>query len=275
MSSTNVDDTMCQDCGNHNGIISEQLESHTMCQACKDIALFKQPPPNEDCPICFLPVPSLATGIKYQGCCGKILCSGCIYAVDKMKGKTKCPFCRVPEPESDEEIRERTMKRVEMDDAEAIYNLGCYYDNGGNVLPQDSAKALELWHRSGELGNAFAYYNIGCAYDHGEGVERDIEKARHYYELAAIGGNVSARYNLGIVEEDAGNMSIALKHYMIAAGYGDNDSLKEIQELFKNGHATRDDYAKALQAYQKYIDRIKSPQRDEAALFDSDFYRYY
>ena len=58
-------------------------------------------------------------------------------------------------------------------------------------LPQDwGDKALELWRKTGELGKASAYYNIGCAYDHGRGVEKDIEKAKHYYELAAIGGHV-------------------------------------------------------------------------------------
>ena len=84
-----------------------------------------------------------------------------------------------------------------------------------------------------------------------------------------------ARYNLGIIEEEAGNMSRALKHHMIAVGLGDNDSLKEIREFYVNGNATKDDYAKALRAHQKYIDGIKSPQRDEAAsAYDNDEYRY-
>ena len=48
-----------------------------------DEELFKKPPPAEDCPICMLLLPSLYTGYKYKGCCGKRICSGCIYAVDK------------------------------------------------------------------------------------------------------------------------------------------------------------------------------------------------
>ena len=32
---------------------------------------------------------------------------------------------------------------------------------------------------------------------------------------------------------------------------------------------------KALQLYQKYIEGIKSNQRDKAAAFDSEKYRYY
>ena len=47
-----------------------------------DIELFKQPPINEECPICFLALPSLDThrGENYKTCCGKIICLGCIYA---------------------------------------------------------------------------------------------------------------------------------------------------------------------------------------------------
>ena len=70
-------------------------------------------------------------------------------------------------------------------------------------------------------------------------------------------------------------MSRALKHHMIAAGSGDNDSLKKIREFYMNGHATKDDYAKALRAHQSYMDGIKSAQRDEAAsAHDNDEYRY-
>ena len=69
-------------------------------------------------------------------------------------------------------------------------------------------------------------------------------------------------------------LSRALKHHMITAGYGDNDSLTMIRQFYVNGHATRDDYAKALRAYQKYVDGIKSNQRDEAATFNSERYRY-
>ena len=264
--------TMCQDCG---GIITtEQLEGRaTMCQACKDAALFKQPPPNEDCPICFMRMPSLYTGFKYNSCCGKIICSGCIYAVHKMKGETKCPFCRVPTPTTEEEMLERIKKLVEMDDDEAIRELGCCYYDGKYGLPQDRDKALELWHRAGELGCAAANASIGNAYYRGRGVERDIEKGKHYWELAAMGGNIYSRYNLGVLEEDAGNMSIALKHHIVAAECGDNDSLKKIKEYYVNGHATKDDYAKALRAHHEYICGIKSAQRDEAASY-KDRYRY-
>ena len=61
---------------------------------------------------------------------------------------------------------------------------------------------------------------------------------------------------------------------MIAVGSGQPGSLKQIQELYSNGYATKTDYTKALQSYQEYLSEIKSPQRDEAAAY-GDRYRYY
>ena len=238
-----------------------------------DEALFKQPPINEDCPICFLRMPTLSKGKTYMACCGKLICCGCIHAV-KMNGVAKCPFCRTPTAPTDEENIKLVMKRVEIDDAQAIGNLGRCYAEGMYGLPQDHAKALELWHRAGQLGNAEAYFNIGIAYHNGNGVERNEKKATHYYELAAIGGDEHARHNLGCAEARSGNMNKVLKHSMIAVGSGYHGSLKIIQLMFKDGHATKDDYSKALQAYQSYLGEIRSVQRDEAAAF-SDRYKYY
>ena len=43
-----------------------------------DAKLFKQPPQKDDCPICFIRLPSLdSTGWRYMTCCGKVICSGC------------------------------------------------------------------------------------------------------------------------------------------------------------------------------------------------------
>jgi TPR repeat protein len=245
-----------------------------------DEELFKQPPPKEDCPICLLRLPLLPSGSTYMSCCGKNICCGCRHATvyDKLGNEIriieeKCPFCRTPGAQL-KEYFERLQKRVDLDDAEAIRNLGCYYRDGEGGFPQDYDKALELFVRAGDLGHATAYCNVGYAYDFGNGVEIDKKKANHYYKLAAIGGSIEARHNLGGSEVRVGNMNRALKHFMIAAEGGESHSLKVIQQLYSKGHATKDDYAKALQAYQAYLAEIKSTQRDAAAAARAN-YRYY
>ena len=258
----------------------EELEHKRRAAELHDEKLFTQPPQNQDCPICMLPLPSLRTGRKYRACCGKMICSGCIHAVEKRDGIGLCPFCRTPTAHSANAKKtiEQFKKRMEVNDAEAMHCLGVCYSNGELDLPQDHAKALEFWHRAGELGHAESYYSI--AYYHGfNGLERDDKKANHYYELAAMGGNVVARHNLGIFEGlRAGKLGLgmdrALKHYMIAVGSGYNKSLEMIKQMFMRGHATRDDYAKALKSYQANMVEMKSPQRNEAAAAN-DNYKYY
>ena len=152
--------------------------------------------------------------------------------------------------------------------------MGCYYNYGMYGLPQNRVKALELWHQAAEVGIAAAYFNIANAYRNGNGVRRDEDKAKHYYELAAIGGDVDARCNLGFDERHAGNYDRALKHFLLAAGGGVKQSLSAIQKMFKEGDATKKDYTKALRAYQAYLGDVKSAQRDEAAAAVEEF-KYY
>ena len=89
-----------------------------------DEKLFTQPPPQfEDCPICFLRMPYLDSGSTYISCCGKVICTGCIYAVQSRATKEEediCPFCRTPPP-TEEEIIKRYEKRMKLNDTGAIY----------------------------------------------------------------------------------------------------------------------------------------------------------
>jgi len=247
-----------------------------------DEDLFKQPPPLEDCPICFIRLPTLRTGYRYMSCCGKEVCSGCFYApvydnqgnkVDNDK-QNECPFCRTLAPKSDEEAVKRLKKRVEAGDAMAMHNLGNYYSDGEYGLPQNHTKALELYHRAVELGYFNAYCSIGHAYQYGQGVEVDEKKANHYYKLAAIRGDVNSRNSLGNDEVRAGNLNRTVKHRMIAAACGHDGALEQIKLMYSNGDATKEDYTKALQSYQEYLSEIQSKQRDEAAAAHEK-YRYY
>ena len=162
--------------------------------------------------------------------------------------------------------RSKSLKeRAEGDDAWAIYNSGCYYYDGGMGWPQDKEKSIKLWLQAGELGCAEAYYNLAHSYFSGEGAEKDLKKAKYYFELAAMGGCLDARFNLGILENNAGNMNRAMKHWMISAGAGYDKSLERIREYYLKGHATKEDFEKALRAHKEAKDETKSDQREAAA----------
>eukprot|EP00985_Skeletonema_marinoi_P023738 scaffold15966_cov170-Skeletonema_marinoi.AAC.2 len=82
-------------------------------------------------------------------------------------------------------------------------------------------------------------------------------------EEAAIGGHPNARHNLGCIEED-GNEERAVKHWIIAAAQGNNDSIKALMDAFRRGFVSKDDLAAALRAHQAAVEETKSPQREAA-----------
>ena len=51
----------------------------------------------------------------------------------------------------------------------------------------------------------------------------------------------------------------------MSAGAGDDGSLWEIKECFMNGHATKDNFERALRAHKEAKDEMTSDQRDAAA----------
>ena len=234
-----------------------------------DEALFKEPPPPEECPICFLPLPLDAWETMFKSCCGKLICCGCILAIHEEElGRGKiddiCAFCRTPVPISYEEEVKRLKKLIAGDKALGYHRLAGLYFTGSMGLPLDMVKANELWLKAGELGCAGGYNNLGNSYNLGSGVEVDKKKAKHFYELAAMSGDVDARHNFACFEGQAGNSHRAYKHYIIAAKAGYKLSLDAVKNGFMGGIISKDEYANTLRAYQRAHDETKSDMRDKA-----------
>ena len=176
-----------------------------------------------------------------------------------------CAFCREPPSRSDEEIIKQTQKLIGANNARAFYMLAGCYEHGMRGMPQDFAKANDLYLRAGELGCAEGYYNFGhSSYDNGGGVEVDKKKAKYYWELAAMSGSVKARHNLGCEEVDSGNIDRAYKHFLLAANAGFDKSLGRVKKGFMDGIVTKEEYANTLRAYQQRHDEMKSEDRDIA-----------
>ena len=126
------------------------------------------------------------------------------------------------------------------------------------------SKALEMWNKSADLGSVSAYYSIGIAYNIGDGVEKNLCKSIHHWKLAAIGGHEQARQHLGMAEIDSGNIDRAMKHFLISARSGEENSLRAVGDGYKAGRVTKDEYARTLRAHKHTLDEIKSEQRDIA-----------
>ena len=234
----------------------------------KDELLFKQPESSHygDCPICCLPVPLEESKSTLNSCCSKRICVGCNIANQRreISGRLqqKCPFCREALPDTDEEWNERLMKRIEANDLVAMCLMGVIkYDAG------DYTAAFEYWTKAASLGDVISHYQLSCLYHHGHGVEKDIKKQLHHLEKAAIGGHPTARHSLGCFEGRNGKLDKAVKHFIIAANLGLDDSLVSLKKAYKAGYASKEDFNAALRGYQVAIEAMKSPQREEAEAY--------
>ena len=238
-----------------------------------DEALFKQPPLLDDCSICFLRVPLKVSDRQYQPCCGQVLCNGCMYAVAVAGESVLCPFCRQLAADTDAAAVARYEKRAVLNDPNSLYALGSLYNTGSLGLTRDANRARDLWEQAGKLGSPNAYGSIAELYAHGEGVERDLKRAKHYWELSAIRGDVYSRHNLAIYEMKLGNITRGIKHFVIAAKSGYEPVLKDITKLREKGLITEKDYKDILLAFNEAAGKMKSEQREEAARWVEEYER--
>ncbi|EJK77267.1 hypothetical protein THAOC_00911 [Thalassiosira oceanica] len=261
-------------------------------------------PEGDVCPICFdlIELP-MAKHSKINVCCMKSMCNGCIMAAHRRGMNDICPFCRTPLPGDDASKLAMIQKRVGKGYAEAISSLGNNYFHGELGLAKDVPRAIELWMEAAELGSANAHYELGIAHYFGKGIEEDEPRGIRLWQLAAMKGHVLSRDSLGVlghkyytgkgVEEDKprgirhwqqaamkgdaesravlgvaeyqnGNNELAVQHWMIAAKRGFEKSLNAIKDMFKEGQATKAQYAEALLGYRDAVEEMKSPQREEA-----------
>ena len=154
---------------------------------------------------------------------------------------------------------------MENGNAEAFNVLGLCFAFGTHGMPRHRAKAHALFLKAGELGCADAYCNLGIAYRQGEGVEIDMKKATHFFELAAMSGDVCARHRLGVIEGQAGNDQRAMKHFTIAARAGDSKCLENVKKEFIAGLVTKNEYESTIRAYHESQMETKSEAREKIA----------
>ena len=193
----------------------------------------------------------------------KLICNGCDIATQKRK-MSDCAFCRTPIPDNDADKLAMIQARAAKKDSAAISHLGVQYFLGQFGLQKDELRAVELWTEAAELGSVQALYNLGISYYFGEGVEVDKTKGAEFHAKAAMQGHVHSRHNLGHFEVEKGNNDRAVRHFLISAKMGHNDSVENIKRMFIRGGATKAQYAEALKGYQDAVEGMKSHDRDEA-----------
>ncbi|OPY97115.1 hypothetical protein A5906_37325 [Bradyrhizobium sacchari] len=131
-----------------------------------------------------------------------------------------------------------------------------HYQLGRSLFAaRDYTGAMASYRAASELGNPRALYELGLMYDSGNGVEKDPERARFYFEMAAERKVAPALVSLGLQQERgvgaASDPAKAYAFYRRAADLGDATAINRMGELAEKGLGTRQDLKLARALYQK------------------------
>ncbi len=231
----------------------------------RDELLFKQPENSHlgDCPICMLPLPLDVSKSTAMNCCSKLLCDGCYIANLGREAKASlapsCALCRKPMPKTDEELETQNMERVEANDPVALCHKGTKL-----CMEGDYTSAFEYYTKAAEMGDFEAHFKLATMYYNGQGVEKNVGKQIHHLEEAAIRGNPNARHHLGWHEMSNDNAVRAVKHWIIAATQGYDDSMNSMMDMSNMGFVSEEVLAATLRAHEAAVDASKSPHREAA-----------
>lgn len=100
----------------------------------------------------------------------------------------------------------------------------------------DEATALAYYIKAAQRGDITGAYNAACSYEAGTGVEKDLNIAFNFYEIAAIGGHTGAQWQTG---------------YYYFDGWGDVEQ----------------DYAKAAEWFEKAYNNPKGGREIRSAAY--------
>ncbi|MCL2042797.1 MAG: sel1 repeat family protein [Treponema sp.] len=186
----------------------------------------------------------------------------------------------------------KLQEQAEQGDAEAQYNLGCYYyfgrviqkdfekavhwlteaadqgntgaqywlghcyDNNGDGFQTDGEKALLWYTKAAEAGNYVAQFYLGCIYHQGEGVPQNFEKAVYWYHRSAAQHHRNALVNLGLCYYKGDglpkNREDAVYYFNLAAQDANNIAYHNLAFCYANGIGVIQDPEKAEYWYKKY-----------------------
>jgi TPR repeat protein len=139
-------------------------------------------------------------------------------------------------------------------DANAMFNLGKRYESGDGVA-KDYDKAREWYEKAAAKGDPAAMTRLGVLYHNGLGVAQDYATAREWYDKAAAEDNSDAMYNLGLLYNYgrgvAQDYGKAREWFEKAAAKGNSDAMTNLGVLYDDGRGVTQDYGKAREWFEK------------------------
>ena len=144
---------------------------------------------------------------------------------------------------------ESLIARADQSDVKAMIKLADYYRSIDQL-----DKAFKYVHKSTLYSSPEGERKLGYYYEKGIGCTKDLVKARQYYELAAMHGDVKAKYNIGLFYFN--NKQYPQAYNLVKDSANDNygKGLLLLAYFYEHAVGTEQNYPSARECYLKALD---------------------
>lgn len=133
---------------------------------------------------------------------------------------------------------------------DALNDLAVLHELG--IMEKDFQKAKNLYILAASKGSVLAQLNLGRWYVSGKDGKVEEEKAKLCFELAATQGNAEGQYKVGLCHEKKRNFQQAYKFYNLSAFQGYQNAQNKIIYYNENGLGTPKDLNQARYLKRKF-----------------------
>lgn len=139
--------------------------------------------------------------------------------------------------------------KADQSDVKAMIKLADHYRNIGQ-----EDKAFKYVHKSTLYSSPEGERKLGYYYEKGIGCDKDIVKARQFYELAAMHGDIKAKYNIGLFYYRNKQYPQAFNLVKEAADLNYGKALLLLAYFYEHANGTTQNYEEARECFLKAQD---------------------
>ena len=141
------------------------------------------------------------------------------------------------------------IKSADQSDVKAMIKLADYYRS-----ENDLDKAFKYVHKSTLYSYPEGERKLGYYYEKGIGCDKDLVKARQYYELAAMHGDVKAKYNIGLFYYRNKQFPQAFNIVRDSADSNYGKAILLLAFFYEHAVGTEQNYAMAFDCYNRALE---------------------
>jgi hypothetical protein len=149
----------------------------------------------------------------------------------------------------------KILAEAEAGDADSQYLMGVFQSTGRQGISRDPEAARRWFEAAAAQNHAGARYRLGDLYRRGAGVPKNLAKALHLFQRAAAGGSQAAQNAIGDFyrngDEVEKDLAAALAWYHRAAEAGFAPAQRNMGFMAASGLAIPRDYGLAFRWYRK------------------------